>query len=174
MNLTLDEQALPFLITEQLRAILTENVAEYGTGGGAVLDVLPCTRVWIASRDTELVGYAWLGAKRVSGVALPVNYFSQAVLPLMRGQGVGQSIREGVEGILRKDGTDSLYVQVNGNKEEAGLRGRQRLLRSGYAVERTQITESFVPHSLRSGLALMSDEELVAEIFLPLHFRKAL
>jgi ribosomal protein S18 acetylase RimI-like enzyme len=171
MNIELDEQKLPFEISKSLRDILATNIREYGTGGG--IDThLPCTRAWIARRGSEVVGYAWI-SEQMHSEGERSNYFSQAVLPLARNQGVGQTVRRAVEGILSSEGVANLHAQVNNTDADTGLRVRQRLLRSGYAVDRSQLNESWMPKGVPPTSSL-SDPELIVKYFMPLHFRKSL
>jgi hypothetical protein len=171
MDIELDEQALPFLIPERLRHILKSNPAEYGTGG-EIGTVLPCRRAWIVRCGSRVVGFAWVRVDGSEGEE-QLNYFSQAVLVEERDQGVGQRVRDMVEGELRAAGIAHLYVQVNNNEAGMGLRVRSRLLGSGYVVDRTRIMQKYFRRGAKP-LDEIDDQELIRTYFMPVHFRKSL
>lgn len=171
MEIELEEQELPFEIPEALLTVLKANPAEYGTGGD-IGTVLPCQRVWGVRCGSDLLGFAWVRADAPKGQDQSL-YFSQALLPGAREKGIGQRVRESVEDVLRSEGVSHLYVQVNNNLIDKGLRVRERLLRSGYIVDRAQVAEKYLQPRGRQ-LGQLSDQDLVRAYLKPLHFKKSL
>lgn len=171
MNIELDEQIGEFPIPPELRQVLETHVREYGTGGG-VGKLLPGTRAWIARDGSEVLGYAWITTATLAD-GETATYFSQAVLPSARRQGVSAVVRSRVEEILRTCGIATLWVQVNNRDPSFGLGVRLRLLLTGYVVDRSRVEQRYLGKSEPSVLGL-SDEALARAYILPLHFKKAL
>ncbi len=119
-----------------------------------------------------MLGYAWI-ANKSSADGATATYFSQAVLPFAREQGVSAAVRSKVEDILRTGGLTTLWVQVNNRDPSFGLGVRLRLIRSGYEVDRTRVDQRYLQKS-EGSVQSLSDEALARAYMLPLHFRKTL
>lgn len=155
------KQDAPFMITDDLRHLLSLYPNEFGVANGVGAQ-LPADHYWIAVDNDAPVGYAWTAIKNNGVAGTHVNLI---VSPASQGRGVGGRLLSAVELFMAAAGVSTMHAQVNSNQPQSGLRMRRLLLKQGYIVVRDVLGQDY---------GKQTDEQIIANEPSPVFFTKRL